>query len=364
MKKFTLVSLISLLCISQLLAQTTHIANNRPGAPTGTNVFTGSTALQDAIDAAVSGDVIQIVPSSINYGNVNITDKALTLIGIGLDPDTQIGQRSLVDDITFDEVGASGSRISGLNFDRLILANTVGGYTLSNILLENSQLDVVIGPGRTENALGNITIRNCVLNSSNSTSDAQAFELYTTSGVIIENNIIQGQCRTAGTIQGDGLTIRNNLFYDGLANGIAFHHIDNSTVQNNIFLNTNPAVGSNSTGNTFLNNISFNTTADAFTIGLYENTGSGNIESTDPMLTDVPLVPGGEPNWNFSNDLTPATGSPVLNAGTDGTDIGPTGGANPIDLEGTFLPIIQALTLPSIVSQGTDLEINIKAKGN
>ena len=70
------------------------------------------------------------------------------------------------------------------------------------------------------------------------------------------------------------------------------------------------------------------------------NTGSGNIEGMDPMLTNVPETTSG---WNFSYDITPLAGSPVLNAGTDGTDIGPTGGANPFDPEGTFLPFIEQL---------------------
>ena len=193
--------------------------------------------------------------------------------------------------------------------------------------------------------------------------DGQAFEIYTNSGVIISNNIIRGECCVHGSIEGDGLTIQNNLFFDNAGSGIAFNNVDNSIIQNNIFLNTTPGIGTNSTGNTFLNNISFNTSNDVFEVTANGNTGSGNIEATDPTLTNLPLS-GADNDWNYGYDITPLTGSPVLNAGSDGTDIGPSGGANPWDSEGTFLPLIEKLTIPAIVTTGTDLNVNVKAKGN
>ncbi|MEQ9403327.1 MAG: hypothetical protein RIM99_07080 [Cyclobacteriaceae bacterium] len=357
MKKLSLI-LIAVLSVSLTWAQTTYVANNNPGAPAGTNVFTGTNALQDAINAAVSGDIIHVIPGPNSHGDVTIDGKTLTIIGVGLN--TQ-GAKSLVDDIELNNTGASGSRISGLHFQRLLLANdNTMVHTVSNILLENSQLNVVIGPGYTTNSIANLIVRNCVLNSSNSTFDAQAFELYTNSGVIISNNIIKGRCCVAGAIQGEGLTIQNNLFFNG-TNGTSFHDIDNSVVQNNIFLRSHPTLNSNMTGNTFQNNISYLTTSNAFTTGVDGNTATGNMEGIDPMLTNVPETTG---DWDYSYDITPLAGSPVLNAGTDGTDIGPTGGATPFDVEGTFLPFIELLSIPAIVTTGSDLDVNIKAKGN
>ena len=368
MKKILILSLLSLV-IYQAKSQTVRIANNNPGAVTGLNVYTGTNALQNAINAAASGDIIHVIPSETDYGDGLIDDKSLTIIGFGLNPTSDIGLRSRVDEIRLDNVGASGSRISGLYVDDVFIAiDATAPHTISNILVENCEIHRLVGAGfgaATSNAISGLIVRNCVFNSSNNTSDPKALELTNASGVTIENNIIRGECCTAGAVRANGATIRNNLFYDGLGNGIAFIGIVGCVIQNNIFLNTSPqSWGNTGSNNTYQNNISFNTATDAFPLTINMNSGSGNIEGTDPMLTNVPLSPGGDPDWNYDNDFTPLAGSPVLNAGTDGTNIGPTGGAIPFNTEGTFLPVIQTLTLPSVISQGVDLQVNIKAKGN
>ena len=65
--------------IQDACAQTIRIANNNPDATPGVNVYTGSDALQDAIDAAASGDIIYITPSLTSYGSVQMVDKGLTI---------------------------------------------------------------------------------------------------------------------------------------------------------------------------------------------------------------------------------------------------------------------------------------------
>jgi hypothetical protein len=343
------------------ISQTIHIANNNPGATAGTNVFTGTSALQNAINAAISGDIIHVIPGPNTYGNVIVNDKSLTILGVGLNPQKNINTRSIVGDLSLNNAGSSGSRISGLHLGRLLLANDNSVvHTVSNILLENSLLRVVIGAGYLTNSVANLIVRNCIFNSANSTSDAQAFELYNATGVIISNNIIRGKCCVSSAIQGDGLTIQNNFFYYGGTGG-AFHAIKNSVVQNNIFYGTSPAVGSTQTGNSFVNNISFGSTNNVFTNGVDGNTATGNQENVDPLLTNMPITSS---NWNFSQDITLLTGSTALVAGNDGTDMGPSGGANPYDPEGTFLPLIEALNIPATVTLGSDLNVNIKAKGN
>jgi hypothetical protein len=71
--------------------------------------------------------------------------------------------------------------------------------------------------------------------------------------------------------------------------------------------------------------------------------------------------------WNDSYDLTLQPGSPALstdplNLSTE--DIGPSGGPTPFDAEGNLLPLIQSITVPSVITVGTDLPVKIKAKGN
>ncbi len=358
----TLLLFLSGITGNQAIAQTIRIANNNPGATPGTNVHTGETAFQDAIDASVSGDIIHVVPSSVDYGDGIVTNKSLTILGIGLNSQKHIGQRSMVGDISLNETGSSGTRISGLHMTRLLLANSSASptYTVSNVLLENCQVRTVIGPSFS-NTVANLIVRNCIFNSSNVTSDPQAFELLTTSGVIITNNIIQGGCCVNGAIAGDGLVVENNLFYYNNT-GFVFQGVHNSTIRNNIFYGTSPSLdGFANNGNVTSHNLVFSTGDTNFTDGTDGNTDGGGNISGDPLLANLPTGSG---DWNYSYDITLQTGSPALLTGSDGTDIGPSGGATPFDPEGTFLPLVQEINMPSIVTKGTDLEVNIKAKGN
>lgn len=340
--------------------QTTRIVNNNPGATPGVNVYTGATALQNAINASVSGDIIHVVATTVSNGDVTITDKSLTIMGVGLNPQKGVGTRSLVGNIAINGVASSGTRLSGLHMGRYMLANdNTPIHSISNLLVENCEIKSV-EMYNNSNSIGNMIIRNCVVNTAPGFSSAPGMEFFISSGVLITNNIIRCPANTASSIAGNGLTITNNLFYSsGTFN--AFINLNNSTVQNNIFSRTSPAVNIlNSTGNQFLNNIAFGSTDNTFTIGTGGNTGSGNL-SADPKMTNVPSTSS---FWVYTYDITLLAGSPAINAGLDGKNMGPTGGMTPFDPEGTLLPLIEAINMPAIVTKGVDLEVNVKAKGN
>ncbi|HZY81947.1 MAG TPA: hypothetical protein VFE50_20630 [Cyclobacteriaceae bacterium] len=360
MKPITLLSVV-LFIATTALAQTTRIVNNNAGATGGVNVYTGATALQTAINASVSGDIIQIVPGTVSNGNVTITDKSLTLLGVGLNPQKGIGTRSLVGDITLLGAASSGFRISGVHFLRFLPGVSGATHTISNILIENCEFGC-IQQLNNGNGIGNVIVRNCVMNSHQGfSSGPQAFEIFLSSGVLITNNIIRGQANNAGTVLGDGLTIQNNLFY-GAGSQYIFTNLDNSVVDNNIFIKVSGAVGQNATntGNTFRNNIVFGSTDNTFTNGVNGNSSTGHIIA-DPLLTNVQST---ITDWIYTNDITLLPGSPAINAGLDGTNLGPTGGTTPFDTEGTLLPLIQSINMPAVVTKGTNLQVNVKAKGN
>ena len=109
-------------------------------------------------------------------------------------------------------------------------------------------------------------------------------------------------------------------------------------------------------GSTLSNGTVFNTTTNG-------NTGTGNIENSDPLFTSFPITS----TWSNSHDFSLQAGSPALasdplNGSTE--DIGTTGGATPFDFEGNLLPLIQDVTIPAAISVGSDLPVNVKAKGN
>ncbi|HMJ70140.1 MAG TPA: hypothetical protein VK508_14640 [Cyclobacteriaceae bacterium] len=353
-----------LLCLTLFIAagawaQTTRIVNNNPGATGGVNVYTGATALQTAINASVSGDIIHIVPGTVSNGNVTI-DKTLTILGVGLNPQKGLGTRSLAGDIQLSGVASSGLRISGVHFGRFLPnIGCSGGISMSNILIENCQF-YAVQMLNNSCAIANLIVRNCVINSHQGfSSGPQAFEIWINSGVLITNNIIRAQGSTASTILGNGLTIQNNLFF-GPGTNNTFIDLDNSIVQNNIFARTSPALTATSTGNTFYNNIVFGSTDNTFTNGVAGNSATGSIIG-DPLLTNVPSTSS---DWVYTYDFTLLSGSPAINAGLDGTNIGPTGGITPFDPEGTLLPLIESINMPAVVTKGVNLQVNVKAKGN
>ena len=363
MKRLTLLNLALFVAVTAF-AQTTRIVNNNPGATGGVNVYTGATALQNAIDASTSGDILQIVPGTVSNGNVTITNKSLTILGVGLDPQKGLGTRSLAGDINLVGAGSSGFRISGVHFLRLLPnISCSSAWTIANILVENCQFNSVQMLNNVC-AIGNTIVRNCVINSHQGfSSGPQAFEIFISSGVVITNNIIRGHSTTAGTIYGNGLTIQNNLFW-GAGTHYVFTGLTNSVVQNNIFARISPSVTpcGNCTGNTFYNNVVFGSADNTFTNGTNGNSSTGHVVA-DPLLTNVPVQPANS-SWIYTYDVNLLTGSPANNTGLDGTDIGPTGGMIPFDEEGTLLPLIESVNMPAVVTKGIDLEVNIKAKGN
>lgn len=162
-------------------AQTIYVANNNPGAATGVNVFTGTTALQDAIDAAADGDIIYVVPSLLLYESANIV-KELTVFGIGLRPDKNLAAKS---DVSWIYIDASNVRVSGLVSAGIYLGNNSTNTTFSNIIIENSRIKNVWQKDDSSLLLDRVLIRNNVI-----TVGIRSIRFGNISNVTITNNVI------------------------------------------------------------------------------------------------------------------------------------------------------------------------------
>ena len=345
-------------------SQTVWIVDNRPSAPTGAHIFSNVT---DAIAAASSGDIIHLTPSQVSYGNWAINKDSLTFFGVGYNPDKE--QPAVVSNGTITlNPGVFGIRLSGLNATTVSLGTTSGG-SIGNVIIENGEIDFIDGDHNSfAMVLSNIIIRNCVIGMTYATNTPVIYldddgQVSSTS-VVIANNIIMGTS-SSGATGAIGVTdaiIRNNLFLGNGAGDFAFSILETSTVSNNIFLGRSPQPdAANAIGNsTFNNNISFSTSDDIFPNGSNGNTGSGNLEGTDPLLSGVTI----QDDWDFSFNPTPDGGSPALSGGNDGTDIGVTGGTIPYSTTGTPLPIIKVLRLPELIQEGADVDATIEAEGN
>ena len=296
--KTTFLFISALLIVNYSWAQAILTADNNPGAvAVAGSVFTGETALQDAIAAASANDIIHVIRSSTNYGTITI-DKPLNIYGIGLDPDTEGGSLSAITQIDILDPAASGTRISGVSTGTVInLGGTTGA--LSNILIENSWVRRLQHTSDVT-TISNLIIRNCIMGYSVGGTTEETIDLLVgfVSNIVIANNVIYGSthrdCCTAhqGSVTTDQSTIENNIFIHGIVGSIvwfAFEDLRNSTVKNNIFYGISPQGKVTLSSNTFENNLSFNTFSDTFSTSS-GNTSIGNIEGQDPLFESVSLA--------------------------------------------------------------------------
>jgi len=308
-----------------------------------TNNTTWISSLQDAIDMASIGDTILVAKSHNNYGTVTI-DKPLTIIG----------KYSLV---TRFIVKSSNVRISG--FEASFDLNTFGA---PNQLLENVKIEDCksfsfnfVGANIANPAqVKNMFISNNVFNGFNldfSCCSATHFD-----GLLITNNIFTCTSITTSTfapnISGiETITIRNNNFFN--SSQVFAGAWDSLNIENNIFYLANPQTMFSSS---YSNNLVFGSN---FTISDTNDVVLNNIIGIDPEFTTPPVT------CNDEADYTLRSFSPALGAGSDGTDIGITGGAYPFT-EWTLpdWPNVElAYTNESGVLLGTDMELTFTPTG-
>jgi hypothetical protein len=190
--------------------------------------------------------------------------------------------------------------------------------------------------------------------------------------VFIFNNIFQGHIinRKGSTL------ISNNLFpYDqrhcpdlNLRSVLGGCNLTTQTaiIQNNIFVNGTPSMAEYSS---FNNNLTFQTGQDVLPYG--NNSGDDNIIATSPKFRSnnynslgLTQIVGSSIDFRLADD------SPCINAGTDSTDIGITGGPYPwprndngtLDYTGKpSLPQLVNFTLkPAVVGTDGTLRFNVK----
>jgi hypothetical protein len=403
MKTKLIMTMICVLEVTISHAQTIRIADNNAARPTGANIYS---TLQAAIDAAVPGDLVYVQPSPTNYGDVTV-DRSITLRGVGFNTGKDIALPSTVGNIGLtntisNSTNANGTVIEGISANGIQLGYQTGTFTftLQNITISNCVLNYV---GRSNSGYvpaQNITIQNnSIYGIDFSDSNIGQLLIYgnlitggfvfgiggqpggspfggygggTLSSTIISNNIItQSATNQFYNTTISALAITNNIFIGGTNKaGSRFitGQLTDATVTNNIFYGATP--GSNGgpfERNSFLNNISYGTSADAIppTGTGVGNTGSTNQVSVDPKFTNAAYGAA----YTATMDFTLQAGSTAKNAGTDGTDIGITGGAYPVAggnivVGAPHAPVIMTLNPAAIVPQSQPILTNIKAKSN
>ncbi|XWN38421.1 MAG: hypothetical protein ROO71_05655 [Balneola sp.] len=320
-------------------SQNTLIVDNTGSAPAGDHIYTN---LQDAIDAAQAGDVIQVMPSPTSYGNVEIpsTKEEITIVGDGYLSGKPV--KTLIQSVT---IRGNNNLISGIvvQTDITIASGSSEEPSSGNIVRKTSLQGLKIDDA------SNSILNSCYIGNERS-SDIHS----SSNGTVISNSLIKTQFATIYNSE-----IRKSIFYDN-SNNLS-NQIWNSLFVDNIFLEALPNVNSGGSfqqrnqNNVYNNNYSLT----SIPIGEGGNTGSNNIiDNNSDIFDDSGL------QWLENLDPTLNQSTSLIDAASDGGDIGALGGSNPYNRTGQSLPTITDLIAPLSIKVGTNTEVTIKAKGN
>lgn len=366
-----------LFAATNLFSQTIYKVDSNPNAPTGDHVYSN---LQDCIDAASDGDIIQIIPAVDHYGDVKI-DKELHLVGSGWVSDNQSGMISKVNSIVFESSTANGSTLNGLT---LIKNNNSYPITFGEL---NAPLDTlkdveiynckIPGIKQLDNCpIKNITLRNNVfalLIANSITVVTLNFQITdgATENILITNNIILGSKYPYGIAfpamsVANQTIITNNLFISSPGSSM-FYVLHDCFIINNVFYGGAAKSSSVSYANVFSNNLSYSCAAfcaiPPASTATPPNTGSGNLLNTNPLYADITAT---YLYYDNTNDLSVSEFSPLYDAGTDGTDIGIMGGQYPFVNYKNLrsVPYIHQMSVPGLIMENQDIQLEAEARNN
>lgn len=363
MKKRVYLVVASLLATAlSLSAKVRTVSNYTPNSAQYSDV-------QTAINASNPGDTVYLHGSPVNYGNFTI-DRKLCVIGAGYNlANNRYNYNTEVGTITFDSIkvlptlpkAIRGSMLVGLQFSSLnvgsynylrdlVIDRCEGNVYMAGIawIIKNSWVYLNINPQIAMNANGtvyrlsrNCTINNCFVTSLGNGSSTTGAYGYAP-GVVANHCIFPN-----GVPYTTGAVFLNNIFLE------------------NVYL---PSSSTSYSGNVYNNNMTYKANSTLPLLPGTYNSGSGNKNNAFPAftsvntynLTSLTLVYN---SFDFTLDPT----SQGYNAGTDGTSLGITGGAYPMngeDLGGRpRLPLMTELSiLNPVINQGQPLNVRIKAK--
>jgi len=357
------ITLLSFLFTIAVTAQNIITIDNNPESTTAQQT------LQEALDIAMSGDIIYIQPSATSYGTATI-DKAITIVGRS---HSEATAESRAGNLT---VRSSGVTIKGINFGSLT-TNSAGPIPPPYIGLRVYECEigsVTLGTSTAISVtdyLDDVEIQGCSFSSLDQRNDAQ--------NILIGNNIIRSSflVRSPAT-----LIVSNNIFRSGTSN-ITLQNT--STTETAIFFNnmfkTNSALDrivSLNTGDfNFSNCLTYNYGAGTLTfsaVGSATFLENNSLINTDPLFVDVDTTvttsfAGNSATYNPAirmDDLTLQATSPALTGGGGGSQIGLFNNGfnynylgNPRDI-----PTLDIINYDAAVPKNGTINVTIKAKAN
>ncbi|GAA4026732.1 hypothetical protein GCM10022409_08340 [Hymenobacter glaciei] len=331
MKKLSSALLFVLLTLAVQLASAQTIRRVNNNGITGTNIYA---TIQLAHDAAVSGDIIQVEPSTTSYGNLNCT-KQLTFVGPGyfLSENQPPALQASVIPATVGQVvfttGSNGTSMSGLITSTVYLG-------ASNLIFQRNYVsNAYLYTNYNVATTNNVIRQNYIYGISYNTNTA-------TTNLLITNNIIQLDVNVSGT-----------GFTGEFSNNVALRNsnFDGFTVRNNYFGN-NLSTTANTTWQ-------YNLLGQATlpTLGSQSNNTANVPQSSVFVLT--PTVPGQFDAWYKLK-----AGSPAIGTGQGGVDIGAYGSATGFAYRIAGIPAIPTIYQLSQSVSGNTLNVNVSTRSN
>jgi hypothetical protein len=323
-------------------------------------------SLQAALDAADAGDTIYIHGSDTSYGDVTVR-KRITLIGPGYNPNKQSALPAEILTVTLnaesDQVDSSGTHMMGLIVRTIIGPGGAQAFKrVEDVVIERCRITQNLRPRKSANwtVKHNIITGNLYWDGAPDQCD----------GLICMNNVIGGRLWSAH-VNVSNVIITNNVFIDNAASIYANQYAKNIIFTNNVFHGISPYHADN-VDCTWTNNLSAYSNDNRFNLDpVNGNTGGANLEGIEPEFVDTPRS---KTTFSYTYDLHPDTGSPLLGAGSPGTDIGIYGGTAPWPDGGPvpwqtspmpYIPIIESVDIQNanIPLDGT-LSVKLKARTN
>jgi hypothetical protein len=318
------------------------------------------TSFSDAYNVACIGDTLYVIGSQTSYGSVTIT-KGITIIGSGFNDPNERKFETTFGDITltyktgeYNEIvsNCSGTTIEGIECNNIQMI-TSELTKLQNLKFQNCELvRIFLSNG------DNILIKNCIVSYA---IYAEGLSTAYVENLTISNNFI-GYLRALKSKKSTTV-ISNNLIFWG--SGTCLDNIEGANIFNNI--NCNDGTYYRLKNCVFSKNISVAT--QALNVFDADNNiiGDNNLINTDPQFKNVPQT-----KIDLTYDYRLKDTSPGKNAGTDGKDIGITGGDYPwplnaggmLDFRGRpSLPYIEKMQiLNSVVPTNGTINVSITAK--
>lgn len=291
--------------------------------------------LQEAHDRVNAGDTLYVAGAGTSYG-VLFLEKTLFIFGPGYFLDENPETQALVSSAKVDELtilaGAANSLITGMQLSGAIDIRAAGVTLQRNRISHSVSLSA-----------NNITL---IQNYMRGSARVGALvDMSDSQGILIANNYLyHNRADLAGELIIFGTQASSSVVIQNTMHG-SIVEVHNATVHNNILFESFFRGSSND----IRNNISS---------GDYLGTENGNQANVDMSIVFVgPDENSTDGQWQLER------GSPALETGVNGEDVGMFGGPSPYMLSGIpSLPHIYFLSAPSVGSATDGLQVRLKVK--